>query len=621
MTIINDSTVVVSSSTELKEVLEKDNNYTYIYFDSNITLDSGIAISSSKTKVTINGLYNGITHEFIDQKKLGTGDAIRVTSPNTVNVIVKNLNITGYNYYGVIYVPETDTYKNTCIEYNNINYIGPQISFNPVGTTRFIDSNITIQENYAAGNEVAECNKIEIGGNTTIVHKSTSNSSFWFRNTNPSLTILKDANVNFTSENRELIYGTNNLELTILPYATFNITTHDGIGYGNNGTGKTLIDTGAKLSIKQTSRNGSYATWYSYGTITMNNDSSLYIINDFSNITSANYNIYFQSSNSGLILNSPKEVVLYNSSANILNTNSTIPFSFSYSRLNLFDKVITIDSNIIKDTLPTYSWYKDTDLSSIDGTFTSSKVTISNNNYTEEELAKLPDLSNFNFVNKKILSIGTFPIHINPLTDQDTTIKGITGVNDSILIEYNDVSTVVVADELGNFNYTYDSPLDIGTIITFNVKKYNDLIYFTKVIQIVYSGELRLDSDDKNFKFKVVAIKENPILCPRLNNIILTVTDSRINSTDWKLYATINHDLMSDDGIILKDSLVFVNDADEIKVLSSVPTLVYTGEKNDGSIKVTDISWVEDKGILLALNDPLENNVEYKAEITWTLEE
>lgn len=51
MTIINESTVVVTSSAELKEALEKDNGYTYIYFGEDITLTSGMTISKLKVKL------------------------------------------------------------------------------------------------------------------------------------------------------------------------------------------------------------------------------------------------------------------------------------------------------------------------------------------------------------------------------------------------------------------------------------------------------------------------------------------------------------------------------------------------------------------------------------------
>lgn len=621
MTIINENTVVVTSSSELKEALEKDNAYTYIYFGNNITLESGITISKNKNNIVIDGTYNNITYEFTDQKKLGTGDTINISSPTITNVTVKNLKITGYNYYGVIYVPDASGYKNTTVEYNNITYQGPQISFNPYGLTRFINANITIEDSYATGNEVAECNQIEIGGNTTITHKSTSNSTFWFRNANPSFTILKDANVKIVSEKRELFYGVTNLKFTISKNASLYLTTYNGLAYGTNGTETTVIDENALFSITKTNYSGSYATWYSYGTITLNTNSSLLITNDYPNITDNNYNISFQGANTGLYLNNPNKVILYNSKANIFNTSTTVPFSFSYSRINMFDKVVPYSGDISKDNLPTYSWYKNNSLSTISGTFNSTKTTISTNNYTEEELKILPDLTNFNFPNKKILSIGTVPLRLNSITDKDTNMSGITDSNASILIEYNDVSTIVKANEEGIFSYDYQETLDVGTVISFIVKNYDTVLYYNKTVEIVYSGELTLDTATKYFEFKLSPISDNPLLYPRLNDLIITVTDSRVDSSSWKLYATINHDLESDDEIILKDSLVYVNNLGEISILSSTPTLVYTGESNGGSIKVTNISWNENEGILFQLKDYLENKKEYKAEITWILEE
>lgn len=102
MTIINDNTVVVFSSDELKTVLEKDNSYNYIYFGSNISLTSGIKIASTKANIIIDGTYDGTTYTFTDMKTLNTGDTISATYQTISKVVVKNLNITGNNYYGVI---------------------------------------------------------------------------------------------------------------------------------------------------------------------------------------------------------------------------------------------------------------------------------------------------------------------------------------------------------------------------------------------------------------------------------------------------------------------------------------------------------------------------------------
>lgn len=616
MTIIDDNTVVVNTSAELKNILENNNTYNYIYFGNNITLTSGIIISSTKTNITIDGTYDNVTYEFTDMKSTGAADTIRVNS--VINkVTVKNMKITGYNYYGVIYVPEEAKYKDVIIEYNNINYLGPQISFHPYGLTRFIDVNIEIQDNYAVGNEVAECNKIEIGGISTITHNSTGNSSFWFRNSNPYLKILPNSTVHFTSVNRELIYGITNLEFDIGHSSSFYITTKNGMGYGTFGTGITTLEENSLLNIKQTSRNGSYPTWYSYGSITLNNGSTLEIINDFTSITSGNYNIYFNGSSTGFYLNNPEKVILYNKVANVLYTNNTVPFNFNFNRINLFDSAIDISSDITKDTLPT-SWYKNT-LSNITGTFTNSKTTITSSNFTESELTTLPSLDKFIINNKKIISVGDFVLHVDALTDTDTVIKGSTLSNSSILIEYETESAVVKVGEDGIYSYTLPNTLPIGTKITFNTKLYNEPIYNTKVIEIVYSGELVVDDATKIVKFILEPISINPILCPKESELVINVTDSRIHSSDWKLYASINHDLSNGDDVLEKS--IIIKKDDEITVLDDEPKLIYTGTDNGGVTKTTNVTFKEDEGILLSINNPIKNNMVYTSVISYSIEE
>ena len=621
MTIIDENKVVVFTSAELKSALEDTNTYNYIYFGSNITLDNGIKINSSKANVTIDGTYEGVTHTLEDKKSLSSGDAITASFPSILKVTVCNLNIIGHNYYGTIYVPDNALYKNIIVEYNNITYVGPQISFHPTGLTRFIDANITIQDDGStAGNEVAECNQIEIGGITNINHKSKSNSAFWFRNANPYLKILSLSTVNFTSEYRELFYGVNNLTFNISSNAYFSVTSYNGMAYGNFGTLDTTISSNATFILKQTNRNGNYATWYSYGTITLNDNSILSIINNFTGITTSNYNIYF-SSNGGLILNNPKKIVLYNSKANVISASNSIPFDFNFSRVNLFESPIDIDSNISVSTLPTYAWYKESGTSNINGTFTSNAIQITSHNYTETELQNLPSLNNFVFANKKIFSIGDFTFRVNAFTDNDLSTSGETIPLASILISYNEVNDVIVASDTGEFTYQLENTLPIGTVITFNIKEHNDLIYHTKVIQIVYSGELILESASQVVSFKLEPISLNPLLCPRANNLVVNVIDSRAVSSEWKLYATIKHDLTSSSGEVLKNSLIYKDSSGKLVTLSDTPTLVYTGVNNQGSTLKTNVTWNDAEGILLMINDKVINGIEYETNIIWSIEE
>lgn len=619
MKIIDDLTVVVYTSEELKLVLENNNGYNYIYFGNDITLSNGINISGTKSNLTIDGTYENIRYKYTDMKSLSTGSTIQASNKLISTITIKNMDITGYNYYGVIYVPDSSTYKNIVVEYNNITYIGPQISFHPFGLTRFIDSNIIIQENYATGNEVAECNKIEIGGKTTILHKSTANTSFWFRNEQPSLKILKNAYVLFTSESRELLYGVTNLEFVVEENAYFEATVKNGFSYGTYGTGTSLIDKNATFKLNQTSLNGSYSTWYSYGSITLDEDSNLIIINDFSGINTSTYNINFMRSTSSFILNNPKYVLLYNKVANIINSSNTIDFNFTFSRLNLFSSPIEINDAIDISKLPTYSWYKKNDSSNISGTFNSTNTAINSTNFTEEELSNLPNLTNMIFANKKILSIGSFQMHINPITDESIIVSGKTSIESSILIEYNNSNIVSLTDGFGNFSHELKIPLKEGDVITFTAKENNDLIYKTKKVTIVYSGELTIVTYPEKINFTLKPANINPLLLEKSEDIKIKVIDSRITSSNWKLYATISNDL-TDKETILPNSIVYLDNG-KLKVLSQEKTLIYQGKSNDGKILETDITIPYNDGILAAIEQNIDINKIYTSKITWILEE
>ena len=623
MTIIDKNTVVVYTSEELKTVLSETNDYNYVYFGANITLTSGIIISSTKTNITIDGTYNDIKYTYTDMRSTGTGDTISARSANIKKVTVKNMTVIGSNYYGIIFVPEDNNLENIVIEYNNLTYTGPQITFHPTGLSRYIDCNITIITSYVTANEVAECNRIEIGGTTIINHEASSNSSFWYRGRiTPYFKILKNANVTIKSTNRELFYGPTNLELSVLESAKFYLTTALGVSYGTYSTSSVLIDKDAYFKITQTKQNGSYPTWYTNGPFVMNENSSLIMINDYASINTSNYNICFRTTSASLTLNNPKELILYNSKANTIRSEQSIKFNLTYNRINLWTTAGKIDIAGSLEDIPTYSWYKEINTSNVTGTISSSTTTITTNDYTEEELTKLPNLSNFKLTESKAISIGHMPLTIYPVTDETTILKGYTTKLSEIKISYLTNETIVTANDEGYFELSIQDPLPIGTEITYLANIKNSFIYQSKTITIIYTGELTLSSVPLNIKFKLEPFSTNPILCPSEDKITITVTDTRVESTNWRLLAKINRDLTSENGYTLPNSAVYISDSNEIIPLSQSETLVYTGENNNGTPKTTIITWDNDKGIVLRIaNEYLENKEKYLAIITWILEE
>lgn len=177
----------------------------------------------------------------------------------------------------------------------------------------------------------------------------------------------------------------------------------------------------------------------------------------------------------------------------------------------------------------------------------------------------------------------------------------------------------VKVNEDGTYSYTLPNTLPIGTKITFNTKLQNEPIYNTKIIEIVYSGELVIDDATKIVKFVLEPISTNPILCPKENELVINVTDSRIHSSNWKLYVSINHDLSNKDDVLEKS--IIIKKDDEIIVLDQEPKLIYTGVDNGGVIKTTNIIFKEDEGILLCINNPIKNNMVYSSIISYSIEE
>ena len=141
MQIINGTTVVVNDNDELKSVLSENNTYNYIYLGNNIEANSGFIINSNKSKVIIDGTYNGVKYTYTNYLTLEE-EVIKASTGNK-KIILQNMNIELSNPYGVIYVPSHPNYSNVLVEYKNINFNGIELSFNYYGLTKITDSVLT----------------------------------------------------------------------------------------------------------------------------------------------------------------------------------------------------------------------------------------------------------------------------------------------------------------------------------------------------------------------------------------------------------------------------------------------------------------------------------------------
>lgn len=84
-------------------------------------------------------------YTFTEINSSSDSDVITASTTNK-NIIVKNMDVIYINTNGIIYVPVYTTYKNVCVEHNNILFKGVEMVFNPYGTIRAIDCNIVIED-------------------------------------------------------------------------------------------------------------------------------------------------------------------------------------------------------------------------------------------------------------------------------------------------------------------------------------------------------------------------------------------------------------------------------------------------------------------------------------------
>lgn len=618
MDVVNKTTVKVYDEEEFKSVLEEDNSYIYIYLEDNITLTEGIVVNNNKEKVVIDGngfIFTGMISEDIN-------DTI-VASLGNKEIEFRNINIEYSNTYGVVYTPSNKDY-NVLISFTNVSFRGTKLVYIPYGSVKINDCNITIEtKNEIEPQEVCISSRVIIGGNSVIYSSSSNFSLFYFKNdSNPSVVFLCKSYVSISTDTKDFMTGTNRLNFTILHDTVVNITT--GNGFANNpiyGVNDVLLDERATLNFIET-KHQRVPMWSIYGSFTMKEGSVLELINSYDNTPSDNYNIYFKGSGQKVVLDNPMKVVIYTRNSNIWYANNDVNFSIKGKRINMWK-----DSNVLTsaggiDNLPDYSWYKEDDNVSFEGTFNATSTTVTGHNLSDDELRELPDLSNFSFQERKQFSIGNIIVNVHQINSSKNTISGHTSSGASVLINYDGNSSVVEAKTDGLFEYTLLSSINDGTNIEITACVPNSFIYETRKVVTPFDGELSLMDKSFVFSFMLKLISSDPVMLPRDKDLSIQVVDSRKTSSEWKLYAYIKRHLTSQNGFILEDALVFKKLDDEILILDDVPALVFQGTDNLGEALKTVVTWSRAKGPLIDLsNNALEVNEEYFSEIYFVIEE
>ena len=616
--IIDNNTVVVTTSDELKQVLSEDNDYNYIYLGNDIVATNGFIINNNKSKVIIDGTYKNEKYTYTNNLSLEE-EVIKVSKTNK-RVVLKNMNIISSHGYGVVYVPSHPNYSDVVVEYNNVNFSGIELSNNYYGTTKIVDSVIEVKDiNNVSAQRVCDSNRIIIDGVSTIKSNSNTNTVFFFNDVIPSsVKIMPNSRVNITTE-KEFMNGTNRLDLIVGHGAEFLLTTGNGFAKTTtHGARNVLIEEMSNFTFIEKSHQR-IPMWNVFGDFIVKEGASISVLNTYMTTPSDNYNIYFKGTNQKFILDNPKYVNIYTKNANVLYSNNPVEFSFKFTRINMWIYALDYTSACTIDDTPALYWYKENTLAEITGVLSKDSTTITSHNFTDTELSSLSDINSFSFQNKKILTIGLLRINVHPIVNSTNVISGHTIPYANVKIEYDNKSLTSTADENGLFEVSIDSAISNNTRIKI-ISCLNSCFAERKVIP-PFMGELTLLKVTENIPFNIIPSSTNPTILLKENKTVVTVVDSRINSSDWKLYLNYINPMIEKNGKVLIDSLFFKKFDNKEIVLKTNKKLIYESSDNGGGISISNITFSLDKGLFLKPSKDLLKDEDYSTLIIWSVEE
>ena len=602
----------VSNFAELKTAIE-DTTSTEIIVNGDIVFGDGAKINISKSNVVID--FAG--HTVTDSSNLSVSTTIYVPSTtNTISVTAKNAVWNGKNYYGVIGVYDGNT--NTTINLENISYTGPQFVYNKNGITNIRNCTVKIDKNESSttAQEFCEANRLNISGRVNVTSNSDSDAVIWFSGANAALTVAENAIFEVTAGSTYFLYTDVSPIMLFDHNSTTTITTKSGLFYASGASSHiaqsfTLEENASFVASKYVSN--TVPMFKCVSNFTLKNNSTFRL---FSEVISSTALMYFSQA-ANINITSPQNVVLYNrggyafsfgtgssSSPNVINVETEMLRLWNIAKSPLSDAGGY-------DNAPTSEYYKNNYAQNINLNIkaSTSQLLSVDNDLTSDDTG-YPITTSTKLLSSSVISMGKMSLNVDKISDQSTSIKGLTNANSNIKVEYLDQTKLTTADPYGSFTLDLDAPIAINTSVKISANKQ----FLTKWLTTTVDGSVTI-TNLSPLKFNTFTSKSNQNLIFRQNpDWSIQITDTRVQGENWYLYAYIQNPLSSGENN-LDDVLIYKKDNVDY-VLSQTPLLVYSGKRNEDS-QVTTLTWENMEGFLLKLENEAYPSGDYQTEILW----
>lgn len=628
--ILSPTAAVVDSFADLKTVTEGTGGdygtITTVYFSADITQTAlPLTVPLSKPDFVIDGTYEGVRHTYTT-----TGDSsvnfVTTANPGigkpVLHVTMQHMNITGKNYYGAMGSADNSNYLNVVFTYSDVDYTGAQANYHRYGTVEYLDCRMDISRD-----EVAECGRVILGGETTITHTTGGYSSFWMTldTTSQYFRVLAGAKVSITAK-YGVIYVSAGAEFIMEDGASLTISSPYGMSYSANAFKTFEIGAGATFDCRQTIELQPMINLK--GTMTVKENANIFLQK------TAGTNPIISASSSTVSIQSPERFVMLSSTGNAMLLSGTTHLDMQGMQINYWGTANSAADPGGFTDFPTYSWRKTpaADQSAEDAYIRGNAVTGSftadadGTNLSDEELSGRP-LTGF-ILNKSYgCSIGNLPLLVDYITADGWPVTGTTDAGAAVKVSYDTITLSDTAGPTGDFRMDPGTTIPLDTDVTISVNR--PYLLRSHTTSVVDPGALTLVDPPARILFSLAnKVSLDPLRYGRVEDSwTLTVTDSRARSTPWQLYASIDADLTSytesgEAKCTLPGSLLFVNSDYESIQLGTTALPVWEGEANRGDLtKEWQLTWDADAGFLLGLStNPFCSGDTYTADITWDLQ-
>lgn len=620
MTALDASSVLVTDYASMKKALEEDNGYTRVYLGADITASAaGITIHPSKFDVIIDGANpDGGVYTFTQYNASGEGYTIRPASAAVSLITLRNLNVVGYNQFGVIYIPPgyTDIVD---LVHDGVTYHGPQAVHHRSGLTHLINSRYTI-----TSGELAETRYLELGGQVEITSPTSSNSIFW----------LTAADSFFT----------------LLPQAQVTVTDGYYLLFTDGYQPKVLLSQGASLSLSPRRFGLTYAG-QSVRSIVLEQDSALHLdlntpesyaalrVSELFQMAPGSHTSVVRTGTAGIALrltqagarvvfDHPDRVFLYSSAGVPLRFTGAGTLSVTTSALNLWrDTTWPLPQGLAMP--PTYVWNKaEAGLLTFTGAYNEATLrTLTHNLEPDDPVTDPLTASTFQLERAKLLAFGETVLSLDPPSAGALSVQGWAGGDAYISVSYPGAdgaqkTAVAQAGRDGRYQLTLDEPLAwTGTVSALALHR--DLaMRQTEEAQPPANGGLSLSAVPQTLAFGSHPLSEldGRIWFPDALTS-LSVSDQRPEVGAWRLAVTLDEPLTAEIGgqsHAVPGALVFVDTDDAVHVLDETPLTIYT--HTPSATRDITLYWPVNTGVGLRLvPGSVYSGADYSATLTWTL--